>query len=282
MSDLSIAESLRQATQRLTATSPTAQLDAQLLLTEVLDVSTAYFYTWPDKVLSNDQQVAFDALLVRREQGEPIAYILGQQDFWTLTLATSPSTLIPRADTERLVEVALEKLEGMSAPKVLDLGTGTGAIALAIAQEVPEADVLGIDYSAEAVALARRNAESNVISNARFKQSDWFAQLGAQERFDIIVSNPPYIDPDDVHLEQGDVRFEPLSALVAQEQGLADIRHIISQASDYLNHSGWLLFEHGYDQAQAVQALLLAANFSAVETFQDLGDNDRVTIGRKE
>lgn len=276
---MTIESLLKQAYGRLSALSDTAQLDAQLLLAHVLDVSTTYFFTWPDKEVSEANQLTFEALLKRREMGEPIAYILGEQDFWSLSLETSPTTLIPRADTERLVEVALELLpEG--AHKLVDLGTGTGAIALALAKEWPASTVIGVDYQSEAVALAERNAVRNGIRNASFCQSDWFSALADDAPFGLIISNPPYIDPEDEHLSQGDVRFEPLTALIAEEQGLADIRHISGQAKHYLTNNGWLMFEHGYDQGQAVRHLLQEKGFVEVATYQDLGGNDRVTVGR--
>lgn len=275
---MTIESLLKQAYGRLSALSDSAQLDAQLLLAHVLEVSTTYFFTWPDKVVSESNQMTFEALLKRRETGEPIAYILGEQDFWSLSLETSPSTLIPRADTERLVEVALELLSD-GAPKVVDLGTGTGAIALALAKEWPASKVIGVDYQIEAVSLAERNAVRNGICNASFCQSDWFSALTDAAPFDLIISNPPYIDPEDKHLSQGDVRFEPLTALIAEEQGLADIRYISEQAKHYLMPKGWLMFEHGFDQGQAVRALLQEKGFVKVATYQDLGGNDRVTVG---
>ncbi|WP_417553327.1 peptide chain release factor N(5)-glutamine methyltransferase [Marinomonas fungiae] len=276
---MTIESLLKQAYGRLSALSDTAQLDAQLLLAHVLEVSTTYFFTWPDKEVSEANQMAFEALLKRRETGEPIAYILGEQDFWSLSLETSPSTLIPRADTERLVEVALELLPE-TAHKLVDLGTGTGAIALALAKEWPASSVIGVDYQTEAVALAQRNAMRNNIANASFLQSDWFLALADEAPFDLIISNPPYIDPEDEHLSQGDVRFEPLTALIAEEHGLADIRHISEQAKYYLAPKGWLMFEHGYDQGQTVRDLLQEKGFVEVATYQDLGGNDRVTVGR--
>ncbi|CUB03093.1 peptide chain release factor N(5)-glutamine methyltransferase [Marinomonas fungiae] len=276
---MTIESLLKQAYGRLSALSDTAQLDAQLLLSHVLDVSTTHFFTWPDKEVSEANQMAFEALLKRRETGEPIAYILGEQDFWSLSLETSPSTLIPRADTERLVEVALELLPE-TAHKLVDMGTGTGAIALALAKEWPASSVIGVDYQTEAVALAQRNAMRNNIANASFLQSDWFLALADEAPFDLIISNPPYIDPEDEHLSQGDVRFEPLTALIAEEHGLADIRHISEQAKHYLAPKGWLMFEHGYDQGQTVRDLLQEKGFVEVATYQDLGGNDRVTVGR--
>ena len=276
---MTIETLLTQAYGRLSGLSETAQLDAQLLLAHTLGVSTTYFFTWPEKEVGEASRLVFEELLKRREKGEPIAYILGEQDFWSLSLETSPSTLIPRADTERLVEVALELLPS-GANRIVDLGTGTGAIALALAKEWPASQVIGVDYQVEAVQLAERNAQRNSISNAAFRQSDWFSALVDEAPFDLIVSNPPYIDPEDEHLSQGDVRFEPLTALIAEDHGLADIRHIIKQAVCHLSSLGWLMFEHGYDQGESVRKLLKEHGFVSVATYQDLGGNDRVTIGR--
>ena len=275
-----IDELLKGAYERLTFVSDTAQLDAQLLLAHVLKVSTSYFYTWPDKTVESANIERFDVLLVRRERGEPIAYLLGHQAFWTVDLEVAPCTLIPRADTERLVEVALSVLDINKANRILDLGTGTGAIALALAAELPNANVVGVDLIEDAVALAKRNASRNHISNVRFVQSSWFDVLDTSESFDLIVSNPPYIDSNDEHLSQGDVRFEPKSALVADKQGMADIEYIIQQAPDYMAPNAYLVFEHGYDQALAVQQRLREAGFVSIKSFQDLGGNDRVTIGQ--
>ena len=275
-----IDELLKGASQRLISVSETAQLDAQLLLAHVLEVSTAYFYTWPDKMVESANIERFDGLLARREQGEPVAYLLGHQAFWTLDLEVSPCTLIPRADTERLVEVALSVFEAKKAHRVLDLGTGTGAIALALAAEWPDSRLVGVDLIDDAVALAQRNASRNRLTNATFVQSRWFDALDTNEPFDLIVSNPPYIDPCDEHLSQGDVRFEPKTALVADNHGLADIEHIIQQAPNYMLPNAYLMFEHGYDQALAVQQRLRKAGFVSIQSFQDLGGNDRVTMGQ--
>lgn len=222
----------------------------------------------------------FDGLLERREQGEPVAYLLGHQAFWTLDLEVSPCTLIPRADTERLVEVALSVFEAKKAHRVLDLGTGTGAIALALAAEWPNSRLVGVDLIDDAVALAQRNASRSQLNNAMFVQSRWFDALDTNQLFDLIVSNPPYIDPCDEHLSQGDVRFEPKTALIADNHGMADIEHIIQQAPNYMMPNAYLMFEHGYDQALAVQQRLREAGFVSIESFQDLGGNERVTIGQ--
>ncbi|UTW00435.1 peptide chain release factor N(5)-glutamine methyltransferase [Marinomonas rhizomae] len=274
-----IDELLKGAIQRLYSISETAQLDAQLLLAHVLAVSTSYFYTWPEKEVSAADISRFNGLLERRESGEPVAYLLGQQSFWSLNLEVAPCTLIPRADTERLVEVALSVLDIGDVNRILDLGTGTGAIALSLASERPRSTVVGVDLVEESVALAKRNAIRNQLSNATFIQSSWFEALEGN-LFDLIVSNPPYIDPDDEHLSQGDVRFEPKSALVADNHGMADIEYIIQVAPRFMKQGAYLMFEHGYDQAIAVQTCFVEAGFIAVESFQDLGGNDRVTIGR--
>ena len=258
--------------------SPTARLDAELLLAAVLGKSRSYLRTWPEHEPGVEQLAAFAALLERRRAGEPVAYILGHQGFWSLDLEVAPHTLIPRPDTELLVETALQ-LAPATPQRVLDLGTGSGAIALALASERGGWQVTGVDRIAEAVALAERNRQRLKLNNAEFRQSSWFDGL-AGERFDLILSNPPYIAADDRHLGEGDVRFEPLSALVAGVDGLDDIRQIIAQAPRHLQAGGWLLLEHGYDQAEAVRELLAAAGFTAVDSRRDLGGHQRISLGR--
>lgn len=259
-------------------TSPTARLDAELLLAAVLGKPRSYLRTWPEHEPGAEQLAAFAALLERRRAGEPVAYILGHQGFWSLDLEVAPHTLIPRPDTELLVETALQ-LAPATPQRVLDLGTGSGAIALALASERGGWQVTGVDRIAEAVALAKRNRLRLKLNNAEFRQSSWFDGL-AGERFDLILSNPPYIAADDRHLGEGDVRFEPLSALVAGVDGLDDIRQIIAQAPRHLQAGGWLLLEHGYDQAEAVRELLAAAGFTAVDSRRDLGGHQRISLGR--
>jgi release factor glutamine methyltransferase len=266
------------ALSRMLVESDSAMLDTELLLAHCLEKDRAYLYAWPERAIAPSIETAFRALLERRAAGEPIAYLTGRREFWSLPLAVNASTLIPRPDTERLVEVAQELIREPRA-RVLDLGTGTGAIALALAREHPDWSLCGVDVEPAAVELARDNARTLAIGNVEFQQSDWFAALPAQ-RFDAIVSNPPYIDADDPHLRSGDVRFEPRRALVADGNGLAAIASIIDGAPLFLREGGWLLFEHGYQQGEPVRALLLQAGFSEVRTWRDWAENERVSGGR--
>jgi release factor glutamine methyltransferase len=258
--------------------SPTPRLDAELLLAHALGKSRSYLHTWPERELDAPQLERYQAALARRQAGEPVAYILGQQGFWSLELEVASHTLIPRPDTELLVETVLALLPATPAT-LLDLGTGTGAIALALASERPAWRLTGVDRVAEAVALAERNRARLKLANASFVASHWFSALAGQ-RYQLIVSNPPYIAANDRHLAEGDVRFEPSSALVAGADGLDDIRLIIQQSPDYLQAAGWLLLEHGFDQAAAVRELLGVRGFSAVESRRDLGGHERISLGR--
>jgi release factor glutamine methyltransferase len=258
--------------------SPTPRLDAELLLAHALGKSRSYLHTWPERELDAPQLAWFQAALARRQAGEPVAYILGQQGFWSLELEVAEHTLIPRPDTELLVETALALLPATPA-RVLDLGTGSGAIALALASERPAWQVTGVDRIPEAVALAERNRARLKLTNANFVESHWFSALVGQ-RYQLIASNPPYIAADDRHLAEGDVRFEPSSALVAGADGLDDIRLIIQLAPGYLHAGGWLLLEHGFDQAPAVRQLLSERGFSAVDSRRDLGGHERISLGR--
>lgn len=257
---------------------PDARTDAEHLLCHTLAQTRTYLFTWPDKSLDDTQMTVYQELIARRKQGEPVAYLTGHRAFWTLDLETAPSTLIPRADTETLVSTVLERLP-QTTLDVVDLGTGTGAIALALATERPEWRVQGIDLSADAVALAQRNARRNGITSVTFHQGSWCAPL-ADHSVDALVSNPPYIRNDDPHLNEGDVRFEPRTALTAGTDGLDDIRLIIKQSKRVLRAGGWIFFEHGYDQRDDVVLLLIDAGFEAIASEQDFGGNDRVTLGR--
>jgi release factor glutamine methyltransferase len=258
--------------------SPTARLDVELLLAAALGKNRSFLRTWPERIVGTEAAARFAGYLERRRQGEPVAYILGQQGFWSLDLEVAPHTLIPRPDTELLVELALRRLPQEQA-QVLDLGTGTGAIALALGRERAGWQVMAVDRVAEAVTLAERNRVRLGLANVQVQKSHWFSALQGQ-RFDLILSNPPYIRSHDPHLSEGDVRFEPASALVSGVDGLDDIRHIVARAPEYLNTGGWLLLEHGYDQAAQVRALLDAEGFEQVESCTDLGGHERVTLGR--
>ncbi len=267
---------MRIASERFSFVSDSARLDAEVLLAWVLGKDRTYLFTWPEKTLDNDEKQRFESFVTRREAGEPIAYILGEKEFWSLPLYSEPSTLIPRPDTEVLVEQVLARLPSVS-QKILDLGTGTGAIALALASERKDCEFDAVDKMGSAVCLANKNAERLNIQNARFFQSDWFSSV--REKYNVIVSNPPYIDIDDKHLQQGDVQFEPKTALVAAENGLADIRYIAGNAQRFLLSQGLLAFEHGYQQKDAVQSIMIEAGYRDVVTEKDYHGQDRVTLG---
>ncbi|MBV4366439.1 peptide chain release factor N(5)-glutamine methyltransferase [Erwinia phyllosphaerae] len=274
---MEIRQWLKEAVSQLGSESP--KRDAEILLEFVTGKSRSWLIAFDETPLTQAEQERLASLLARRIDGEPIAYLTGEREFWSLPLSVSPDTLIPRPDTELLVEQALARLP--AAPvAILDLGTGTGAVALAIASERPDCRVTGVDRIPAAVELAQHNARRLGITNVTFRLSNWFSAL-ADERFAVIVSNPPYIDEADEHLAQGDVRFEPLSALVAADAGLADIKIIAAEAGKMLLPGGWLLLEHGWQQAQAVQAILRDQGFSAVATCRDYGGNDRVTYAQK-
>lgn len=259
--------------------SDTAKLDTELLLAHVLGKPRSYLYTWPGKELGAVQLAAFETLFARRMAGEPVAHLLGRQGFWTLDLHVNSDTLIPRPETELLVETALELDAAGSDWRVLDLGTGTGAIALALASERPRWQVTGVDRIHGAVQLAQYNARACHLEGVRFLHSDWFTAL-AGERFNLIVSNPPYIAQEDPHLSQGDVQFEPASALVSGVDGLDDIRRILVDSGAHLHEQGWLLLEHGWQQAAAVRELMQHAGFRQVRSVRDLAGHERVTLGQ--
>jgi len=259
--------------------SPTARLDVELLLAAALGKPRSFLHTWPERIVSTEAAQAFDGFLKRRRTGEPVAYILGQQGFWNIDLEVATHTLIPRPETEMLVETALELLPSAIPHRLLDLGTGTGAIALSLAKDRPQWTVTAVDRVEEAVELAERNRQRLHLDNAHVMRSHWFSAVEGQ-RFDLILSNPPYIASNDPHLVEGDVRFEPSSALVSGTDGLDDLRLIVSQAPAHLEASGWLLLEHGYDQGSAVRELLNRHGFEQIQTRRDLGDHERITFGR--
>ena len=281
---------LKSAAQRLQlAGSPSPRVDAEVLMEFATGRSRTWLYTWGDSECPTWEHARFDALIAARAQGQPVAYLTGEREFWGLPLATSSTTLIPRPDTETLVETALARA-GTPTGRLLDLGTGTGAIALAFASEKPDWQVVGVDVRPEAVALAVDNARTLNITNATFLVSDWFSAFTLSSpsasspgsTFEIIVSNPPYIAADDPHLGQGDVRFEPRSALVAEADGMADLLHLITTAQAFLSPGGWLVLEHGYQQAPSVRQALKLAGYQSVESVQDMGGHERVTLGHLE
>lgn len=269
-----VRRALAEATEQLGE-----RIDAELLLLHVLQQPRSWLFSHADDELAADVQTAFASLVERRVAGEPVAYITGSRGFWTLDLEVTPATLIPRPETELLVELALQRLPTDAACDVVDLGTGSGAIALAIARERPRARVIATDASTAALAVAQRNAQRHHIHNVTFAHGDWLAPLAGQH-VDLIVSNPPYIEATDPHLGQGDLRFEPASALASGEDGLDDIRHIITDARSHLHRGGWLLFEHGWNQGEAARTLLTEAGYAEVFTAQDLERRDRVSGGR--
>ena len=272
--DATVADALRAAANRID------RIDAELLLLHVVERERIWLFTHDSEVLDDANAAAFDALIARREAGEPVAYLVGTRGFWTLDLTVTPDTLIPRPETERLVELALERIPLNTAARIVDLGTGSGAIALAIARERPHSRVIATDASEAALVVARRNAERNSIVNLAFRAGSWFAPV-AGERFDFVVSNPPYIESDDPHLKEGDLRFEPATALAAGHDGLDDLRVIATEAASHLTQRGWLLVEHGWNQGDAVRDLFTAAGLIEVHTATDLEGRDRITLGRR-
>lgn len=272
---MQIRNAIKRAASQIKSDS--SQLDAQLLLLHVIEAPRTILFTDPDRLLSEEQIIKFETLLARRIEGEPIAYLLGSQGFWTLDLEVSTSTLIPRPETESLIEWVINHYD--SAPKhALDLGTGTGVIALALAKERPSWTVTGVDVKREAVELAIRNAKRNTIQNALFFESNWFSAVPSSKPFDLIISNPPYIDEQDIHLEQGDVRFEPRSALVSLDNGLADIKKIVAAAKSFLK--GYLVIEHGWQQAKSVREIMLAEGYEDVTSKKDLLSYERFSLGK--
>jgi release factor glutamine methyltransferase len=281
---LTIALALRAAASRLASVAGIdageARAEAETLLAHALDVGRSWLFAHADDRLPAAVEARFDALVAARTAGTPVAHLTGRRGFWRFDLAVSPATLIPRPETERLVELALERLPTDRPLRLLDLGTGTGAIALALAAERPRATVVAVERSDAAAAVARHNASTlGLAARVDVREGAWFAPV-AGERFDLIASNPPYIEDDDPHLAAGDLRFEPRSALASGADGLDDLRAIASAAPAHLAPGGWLLLEHGWRQGEAVRTLLRAAGFDAVQTARDLEDRERVSLGR--
>lgn len=275
----SVSELLKLSA-KLQLNSDSPQLDCELLLCHALEVDRTWLRTWPENQVSATQQALFESLLDQRINGTPVAYLIGTRGFWSMDLNVSSDTLIPRPETELLVEIALN----LSIPNKacgLDLGTGSGAIALALASERLDMQWIAVDSQQGAVELAQSNCDQQQLTNVSIFQSSWFDAIKApNNKFDLIVSNPPYIAVADPHLSQGDVRFEPSTALVSGVDGLNDIKIIVRQSPSYLNANGWLILEHGYNQGQSVRELMLAAGFSQVVTKQDYNNLDRVTLGQ--
>jgi release factor glutamine methyltransferase len=277
MIDRSIGTTLRLAARRLFC-SDTASLDAELLLMKALGVSRALLLTWPQRQLTEQELQLFETLLIRREAGEPIAHITGHKHFWTLELAVTDAVIIPRPETELIVEWVTKSFLDDEL-KVVDMGTGSGAIALSLAYEKPHWQILATDVSSEALAVAEKNADYHDLKSVEFRQSDWCQALEG-ETFDVVISNPPYIAPGDPHLCIGDVRFEPRRALVASQFGFADLFRIMAQAKTVLKSGGTLVLEHGFSQGEKVRERLAVEKYHDIETLIDLSGNERITVAQ--
>ncbi len=275
----SIESLLKTATQRLLSLSDSAQLDAEVLLCHVLKKPHSYLRTWPEKTLTVQQYQVFQSLLQQRQQGQPIAYLTGVREFWSRDFIVTPDVLIPRPDTETLIEVCLELIKHQPQGNLIDLGTGSGAIAVTLAAEQPSLNITAVDNSLAALNIAKKNASQHQTA-INFIHSNWFEKL-ATRSFDFIVSNPPYIDPADPHLLQGDVRFEPDSALSAPQQGLQDIMLIAENSQQHLVSQGYLILEHGYDQQVAVAKILQQYAYQNIHCVHDLAGHPRVSYAQK-
>ena len=272
-----ITELLQQAEQSINS-SESARLDAEILFCDVMQLQRSRIYSHPEQLVPEDKSVLFQSLIEQRQLGHPIAHLTGKKEFWSLELTVNRDTLIPRPETELLVETALQIIPQDAAFSILDLGTGSGAIAIAIASERPNCRIVATDINSNALAIARKNAETHQMDNIQFYPSNWYQNIPSQS-FDMIVSNPPYIRQDDEHLSQGDVRFDPELALVAGTDGMQAINMILESAKHYLASDACLLIEHGYDQKPLVQEAFLKHDFKRIKTFQDLSGQDRITLG---
>jgi release factor glutamine methyltransferase len=270
---------LSKATDILAASSDSAVLDAEVLLCVVLEKERSYLRAWPDRQLQPEQINRFSALIKKRQKGTPVAYITGSREFWSRDFHVTPDVLIPRPDTELLVELSLKLIPADKPFRIIDLGTGSGVIAITLAAERPRAHINATDISLAALRIARLNAEKHHIDHIEFYQSDWFANV-PDARFNLIISNPPYIAEDDIHLQQGDVRFEPQTALRAADKGLSDIKAIADAARKRLEPGGYLLIEHGYDQQAPVQAIFKDFHYDNIQAVNDLSGQPRVTYGQ--
>jgi release factor glutamine methyltransferase len=274
----SLQQLLSSAARELEKFSDSARLDAELLLCHALHKPRSYLFSHADASVDHEARERFDQFLARRLGGEPVAYITGRKEFWSMSLEVSPDTLVPRPETEHLVELALDKVGSLEAPKLADLGTGSGAIALALARELPRSTLIATDKSEEAIGVAMRNAKRLGLANVEFRQGDWTAPI-AGETFDLVASNPPYVRDGDPALRQ--LRREPLAALAAGPDGLDDIRRLVRDCPSVTRPGGWLLIEHGADQAPTVAKLFAEAGWCDISNATDLAGRPRVTIGRK-
>ena len=277
---MNIQQALQYAVQNISNTSPSANLDAQILLSYILNCNRAHLIAWPEKELSLQQIDSFQELIKQRQQGSPVAHLTGQREFWSLNFKVNNSTLIPRPETETLIEFILDKFGEKKELTVLDMGTGTGAIAITLSSEKPDWKITASDISTAAITLAKENSIILNTKNITFLQSDWFTKI-PQQTFDLIVSNPPYISIDDPHLAEGDIRFEPKSALTSGKTGMDDIEHLCSQAKNYLAKDGWLIVEHGYNQKSVVADCFTRNEYKNVSQRNDLAGHCRMTAGNR-
>ncbi len=274
---MQVKDAIKYGIEKLN-TSESKKIDSEILLCKVLKCVRTNLYTCPEKKISDIEKIIFKDLIDLRSKGYPIAYIIKQKEFWNQTLYVNENTLIPRPETELLVEISLKLQSLYSFNKILELGTGTGAIAIAIASEKPEISILVTDIRRDILEIAKKNVKLCKIENIKFLESDWFANINSSN-YDLIVSNPPYICSGDPILENSDIRYEPTTSLVSGTDGLDDLRKIISQSHTYLKNNGWLILEHGYNQAMEVRKLFVKNNFTAT-TIKDYNEIERVTFGK--
>ncbi len=277
---VSIQQQINWATGMLQAISSSPRLDSEILLAHCLDKNRSFLMTWPEYILQARQVECFADLVQRRLQLQPIAYLVGSREFYSIELKTTADTLVPRPETEMLVDKVLEIVGSLEQPRILELGTGTGAIALAIKRHKEDSQIVATDISLSALAIARDNAHTYNLE-VDFIQSDWFQSLDTLKTFDVVVSNPPYIAADDPYLKQGDLPAEPSQALCSGPSGLEALDPIIKGSQQYLRHSGWIVLEHGYQQGQAVRQLLDENGYAQVTLFQDFNSLDRMTVAQK-